>query len=365
MKILKIAAAFVVLVLVVLLSLIALFERIEPGEIGVRQNLWGGGIVPEDFDAGFHLGVVGMHEWHRLDRRTHFLSFSEHTAGGSGPSHRNRMERPPLEIRTVDNNTASLDVTVTFRIANGEANQIVAEGLKETYRDRVASQVVRVLREELAKLAPEDFVNTDTRLALVEETMPKLSEALAKFHVVPESLLIRAVRFPEEYEEKLQLKQLQQQLALLEESKRKVEEKLTETGTIEKITEAMEKEKRAEWQKRLQDAQSENDVRIAGILGEARVYDERVRAQADASYEKLVAEGKLALAQAEALRDQLRNAALDTLGGRIYQAREAARNLRVREVTLNSNDPSVPTILDVDALARLLIGAAPEAGGGD
>lgn len=365
MKIMKIAAALVVFLLVLLLSLIALFERIEPGEIGVRQNLWGGGIVPEDFDAGFHLGVVGLHEWHRLDRRTHFLSFTEHRSVAREASHCNRMERPPLEIRTVDNNTASLDVTVTFRIAEGEANRIVAEGLKQTYRDRVASQVVRVLREELAKLAPEDFVNTDTRLALVDQTMPKLSEALAKFHIVPEGLLIRAVRFPEEYEEKLQLKQLQQQLALLEESKRKVEEKLTETGKIEKITEAMEKEKRADWQKRLQDAQSENDILVARILGEARVYNERVRAQADASYEKLVAEGKLALAQVDALRDQLRNAALDTLGGRIYQAREAARNLIVREVTLNSNDPSVPTILDVDELARLLIGAAPQESAGD
>ena len=52
----------------------------------------------------------------------------------------------------------------------------------------------------------------------------------------------------------------------------------------------------------------------------------------------------------------MRNQALNTLGGRIYLARLAAENLRFESVTLNSNDPAIPSILDVDGLVKMLVG---------
>ena len=128
------------------------------------------------------------------------------------------------------------------------------------------------------------------------------------------------------------------------------------TGKIEKETEALEKEARAEWDKKLQDARSTNEVEVAGILAEANIYDNRVRPAADARYETLLADGKLAIAKAEALRDELRNEALDSLGGKILQARDAADNLRFESVTLNSNDPGVPTVIEIDKLVDLLVG---------
>ena len=110
------------------------------------------------------------------------------------------------------------------------------------------------------------------------------------------------------------------------------------------------KELIATWDKQLQDAQSTNEVKVAGVLGVAGEYDLSTRAEADAGYEVLIADGNLAVAKAEALRDELRNAALDTAGGRILQARDAAENLNFSSVTLNSNDPSVPSVIDIDAL---------------
>jgi hypothetical protein len=38
-------------------------------------------------------------------------------------------------------------------------------------------------------------------------------------------------------------------------------------------------------------------------------------------------------------------------------ARRAAENLNIRQVTLNSNDPRVPSVLDLDDLVKLLIGS--------
>jgi regulator of protease activity HflC (stomatin/prohibitin superfamily) len=332
-----------------------LFERIEPGQIGVRQSVWGGaGVKAEDFGPGFHWGVSGIHKWHLLDRRTHFLTFSE-PSGQSGFSrkHRNSQEELPLEIRTSDNNPVSVDVTVTYRIIPGEAHLIVSEGRKLIYMERVASTVRGVLREELAKLVPEDFVDTDIRLQLAAEALPILEESLALYHVKPETILIRAVRFLDSYEEKLQAKQLSE----LAKSLRKVEDELKITGTIEKETEALEKEARAEWNKKLQEAQSSNEVLVAQILAEAKIYENQVRPRADAAYETLIAEGKLAIAKAEALRDELRNEALDSLGGRILQARDAAENLQFESVTLNSNDPSIPSVIEIDKLVELLIGS--------
>lgn len=354
----KLLIGLVGLIGVALLVLSTLFERIEPGVIGVKQKLWGtAGVIPEDHMAGYHWGVAGVHRWHRLDHRTHFLTFAKTDLQlGKSRHHSNSIEEGPLDIRTRDNNPVAVDVTVTYRIIPGEAHQIVAKGLKGMYMDRVASQVRGVLREELARLNPGDFVNTDIRFQLSQEILPLLEQELASFHVKPESLLIRSFQFMETYEAKLQETQLTQQYTELAKSKRLVEDAMRATGKIEKETEAMAKELRADWDKRIQEATSNNEVKVAGILAEAAIYTNKVVPAADARYETLLADGKLAVDRAEALRDELRNAALDTRGGRILQARNAAENLRVESVTLNSNDPSVPSVIDIDELTSLLIG---------
>ena len=102
---------------------------------------------------------------------------------------------------------------------------------------------------------------------------------------------------------------------------------------------------------------SNNEVLVAEIRAETEKYDKRVRAEADADYETFVAEGGLAIDLAEALRNELRNKALDTVGGRIFLARQAAENLQFEHVTLNSNDPSIPSVIDIDAMVKLLVGS--------
>jgi regulator of protease activity HflC (stomatin/prohibitin superfamily) len=345
---------FGVLVIGVLVASL-LFEKIPPATIGVKQFMWGGGIVDEDYELGYHLGISGYHRWHFLDQRTHFVTFSRSRRS----SRSNSQEQAALEIRTRDNNTAAVDVTVTYRITPGEGHMIVQEGLKEAYRDRVKSTVEGVLREELAQLSPEDFVSTEIRMERAANILPVLAEAMAIFHVTPETIMIRAVRFPPEYENKLQKKQLTRQLAKLAPALQAVEEQLQVTGTIEKQTEAFVKTNRAEWDKQLQTMSSNNEVQIAEVLAEANVYQETTRAEADKEYVKLLAVGDLALAKAEALRNELRNVALDSRGGRIYLGIEAARNLRIESVTLNSNDPSVPSIIELDKLVKILVGEPP------
>ena len=360
----KILYALLGLVVLGLLSVSLFFERIEPGQIGVRQSLWGsGGVMEKDFGVGYHLGITGVHKWHVLDKRTHFINLaSESSLISESRRHRNMQQEEPLEFRTADNNVVTLDVTVVYRIEEGKGHEIVNDGAQILYRERVASQVRSVLREELSKLTPEDFQETDKRLIAAEDALPVLAESIAEYHVVPERILIRAVRFLPSYEDKLQQKQLAQQQERLAAAQRNVEDAEKRTGSIEKVTEAREKEETADWDKQLQEMRSVNEVAIREINAAAVRYENQVRPQADAEYETAVAEGKLAVAKAEALRDELRNAALDTAGGRILQARTAAENLQFDSVTLNSNDPSVPSVIDIDALTELLIGGGGEAG---
>ena len=341
----------IALLLLALIASALLLERVPPSKIGVKQSQWGGsGLELRDYQAGFHLGISGVHKWYLLDKRTHFLTFSDTSSSSD------RHSRQSLEIRTRDGNTANVDLTVSYIIKEDEAHLLVKNGLRDIYRDRVMSTVESVLRRQLAQLSSEDFYSTETRVARARETMPDLEEALAALHIRPSAILIRAVRFPEGYEARLQEKQLTRQKSQLAIARQRVEVQLQESGKAEKEIEAAEKEQRGTWDKLLQEKRSENEVKLAEVLGEANKTDQEVRANADADYETMIADGKLALDKAEALRNSLRNEALNTAGGRILMARQAAENLNIESVTLNSNDSSVPTIIDIPALVKLLIG---------
>lgn len=348
-----VGASILVLLVVILGGMFIV--KIEPHVIGVKQNQLGGGIEAKDYSTGYHLGVVFVHKWYEIDGRVHFVNFSKERSS-KYRSDTNVENAGSLDIRTRDNNTASLDVTVAYRIREGEAHLLVDEGIQTDYRDKVTRSVKGILMEELTKLSPEDLVDTEIRQQRVLETLPLMAQELSTYHVEPLHVLIRSVRFPVDYEEKLQQKQLTRQKALLATALQRQEKQSQVTESYEKETEALEKRLRGEWDVKLQEARSENDVLVAQIRADAGLYDKERRAEAEADYVASIADGELAVAKAEALRNELRNAALDTDGGRILLARQAAENLDIESITLNSNDPGVPTVIDVEAMVELLLG---------
>ena len=111
-----------------------------------------------------------------------------------------------------------------------------------------------------------------------------------------------------------------------------------------------------EWERKIQEKQSEYQVTIAQINADALLYAETTIAEGDAEREISKARGNLALEKAGALRDELRNMALDSIGGRILLALEAVDNLQIPEVTLNSDDPAVPMLLNLSQMTELLVG---------
>lgn len=353
---------FIIIGLVILVPLIfSIFVmRIPPSTIGVKQTMWGGsGIVEEDYSTGFHLGISGYHKWHLLSSKTHFIHFT-----GSRPTHRtsNATDQwtSPLNPRTKDNNVVKIDVSVSYRIKPGEAYKIVKNGAQAEYRDRVMSKVQGALLAQLSQLSSEDLQDTDQRLERAAESLPVLNEAISEYFCIAEHILIRRIEFPPDYESKLQDKQYLRQQANLDGALTLQAEEEKTVNLIDKKIGAEEKSLTQDWEKKIQEKKSEYEVLIAQIAADAEVYSATTRAQGDKERVVSEANGRLAVEKAEALRNRLRTEALNTKGGGILLGLVAAENLQLPKVTLNSDDPAVPTILDLDQLTKMLVGEAKD-----
>jgi regulator of protease activity HflC (stomatin/prohibitin superfamily) len=326
------------------------FRRVPPSMIGVKQMNFGGeGIVARDYPCGLHFGLRGLTDWHFVDGRTHVISFAWESEGG---------DHPMLDVRTKDGTLAQVGVSVPYRVKRGEAHDLVKEGLKTAYRQRVKSTVEKVMLEELADLSAADLASTNARLACAQAALPKLNAQLAALHVEAERVLITQVMFGIEYEKKLQLKQLTAQEALLFVAKTERDKQQVQNTMFLESIDASEKTIAAEMNKRIAERYAEGRRTIAGIETEAREYDKRRRTEAQAEYDRLVAAGERALSKSEQLKEEMANEVYDSKGGRMMLARRAAENLNIRQVTLNSNDPRVPSVLDLDDLVKLLVGGS-------
>ena len=349
----KIFVTVVGLALVGLVVLSTLFIRVHPWSYGVKENLVAGGVSESDARTGFRVShprraqvahdrpadalrdlLDGQPpERHRNDARG---------AGDPDQGRQPRQLRPDHHLQG-DRRQGERDRP------SGQRREVPRPGGRR-HRGHDA--------REAAKLSSEEIFSTEQRLEVAAGAPPALRVVLAKNFLEPEQVLIRAVRFQKSYEAKLQAKQLTYQELQLAQSQRLVEDERGKTESKSAEIEAAEKELRGDRDKELQTVRSENEVAIAGVRSEANVYDQQTRAESDADYETSIANGNLAIAKAEALRNELRNKALDTVGGRIYLAQQAAENLEFESVTLNSNDPRVPSVIDIGEMVKLLVGEA-------
>lgn len=327
-----------------------LLHRVEPTTIGVRQARWGGGIESRDYPTGLQFSVRPLHTWYELDARTRVIAFAHRSDGGSDPM---------LRVRTKDGNVARVAASVPYRIRPDEGHLLIGKGLRTTYPDLVRATVKKTLLVELAHLNSDDLCDPEMRIERVQATLPKLNQALAEYHVEAESIELRMVFFPQEYEQTLQTKQLSRQLKLLAEAEKELKNEELRVGQVEMEIEGEVQALHAQKKKDIAEIVARHKLEIGPNQHEIAATKKTRGAAADTEYAKLVAAGDIALHEAEAERTRLMAEAYGSPGGRLYLAREAAERLRVKEVTLNSNDPRVPSMLDLDELVRLFVGKAP------
>ncbi len=281
---------------------------VNPDEIGVRRSLVGG-VTQEDFGQGRVFDMPAYHHVYRLPR---FLLY-EHFLGSRGNA---------LNLRTRDNNLIDVDVSIVYRIKDGEGHKIIEEGLQDTYRLKVQSISKGFLNENLAELSNRDMMEPSKREEFAGAAVQAINRDLAQYHVrvIEGGVVLRAVRFTGKYEDKLQDKQLYQVKAKLDEAKRQESEAVTITDTKQKEIQKDQKLETEAWNFKIENARSEFEIGIAEINARALRYDRERRANADAACTKSEAEAGLAEARAEALGKRLEAEALATPAGRTYLA---------------------------------------------
>ncbi|MCK5797530.1 MAG: SPFH domain-containing protein, partial [Deltaproteobacteria bacterium] len=169
----RLSRYFLLFSALVLIARGCLMTTIQPGTVGVRYNN-ALGLLEEDLQPGWHLEITGLHRVWRLPTRYLFLKYSGRNA---------------LSIRTKDNNTVTVDVSVSYRVIPGQAWSVMDAGnhLKTSGRyrfERFANDTtISVLRERLAQLKSHDFYNTDRRLAIAKTTRDALNTALKGLHL--------------------------------------------------------------------------------------------------------------------------------------------------------------------------------------
>jgi hypothetical protein len=398
----KICKVIVVATLATWLVPILFLSRVEPNEIGVRTSATSG-VDESDLGPGWHWRVPGLHKLNTLPSSYFMLDFTEDSFG----------PQKPLVIRTKDNNTVVLDVSVSVRIKPGEAHALVAAGNhvqnpdgSYRYMQLAEETATSVLRAQLAVLDSVGYYSTERRLAASDAALKKLNDQLGTMHLEAQAVLIRAVTFRDEYEKQLMTIQLNEQNKLFDAASKVLAAKQQELDNYQQGTSAQVSQRAQEWIKRQAelerayqvglldvsddkpgstraklaamapaDVQALRDkaakifnidpasvgdeylIGINNIAAETLEYKNRVTAGADAIESRLQAEGDAMVAKVQGAYESNLNALLGSPGGKAYIAWQAAANVKFGDTLSFSSAEGIPSVLRLRQFAELFMGA--------
>ena len=370
---------------------------VEAGSVGVRYNN-AMGVHQHDLEPGYHLELMGLQRVYRLPTNYLLINYE-----GSDS----------FSVRTKDNNTILLEVSIPYRIKPGQAWKVMDAGNHLDTGDgkyrfqRFAEQTATgVLREHLAELQSEDFYNTTRRLAVTGEALKVLNKQLDAYHLEALTILVRATYFREEYENQLARIQLNEQQKLLDGAKRAVAQRQQDLDNFEQQSNAMVSAKEQDWAERIAELDrayqvgsidtgsdrapgaarkllmalsedkkkdlvakasqvfgiEESRVTDAHLLGiknveaEKTEYQQRVTAEADAVAARLDAEGEAKVAVLKGAYETRINQLLSSPAGRAYVAYNVANQVNFADTLTFQSSDGVPSVLDLGELARKLMG---------
>jgi hypothetical protein len=330
----------------------------------------------------------------------------DYTTDDKGP-------QKPLVIRTKDNNTVELDVSVPLRIKPGEAHELVASGNhvqdpdgRFRYQRLAEETATSVLREELATLDSVGFYSTDRRLAASAKALEMLNKQLAPMHVEGQAVLVRAVRFRPEYEKQLQQIQLNEQNKLLDAASQRLAGVQQSLDNYVQGTSAQVSARTQDWIKRQAelerayqvglldvaesspgaaraklaatapadvdalraeaakvfglDVASVSDgylIGIKNIQAETLEYKNRITAEADAVEARLGAEGDAMVAKVQGEYEIKLNVLLGSPSGKAYVAYKQAENVEFAKTLTFSSSEGIPSVLRLRQFAEQFMGA--------
>ncbi|MBA3502502.1 MAG: SPFH domain-containing protein [Myxococcota bacterium] len=371
--------------------------RVEPSEIGVRQSATSG-VLDEDLGPGWHWRVPGIHKLILLPSSYFMLDYTDDEKG----------PQKGLVIRTKDNNTVELDVTVPIRIKPGGAHTLVAVGnhVKDPdgrfrYQRLAEENATSVLREEMATLDSVGFYSSDRRQAASVKALEALNKQLAPMNLEAQAVLVRGVTFRVEYEKQLQQIQLNEQNKLLDAAAQKLAGEQQKLDNFVQGTSAQVSARQQDWIKRQAelerayqvgfldvvdstpgasraklatlppteveakraeaakvfglDPASVSDgylIGIKNIQAETLEYKNRITAEADGVQGRLAAEGDAMVARVQGEYEVKLNALLGSPAGRAYVAWRAADNVKFADTLTFSSGEGIPSVLRLRQFAE-------------
>jgi len=324
--------------------------HIPIGYSGVRVQQYGvfgkKGLIPKDFNPGWHRDLGPIDRWELFDTTVQSLEMIRNPLQGSSEG------QDDVKVQSADGYAVSLDVTVKYRLAEGQVYKVYQDtGSGTKYRTIVRNEAQRACMGLFGQMKTEDFYNPEERRKTAAEVKGRLTESLTDNSIEIIDVLIRNVQFDPEYENKIRAKKLADQEVELNKSMAHAEGMRGKTQVTEaetkKLVNIIVKEKEAE----LVTMQAETDLDIAKIQAGYRKFVTEKKADADLIAAEKEAEGTRIVKKAEAEGERLRNEAMSGPGGRVIVALEAARNLDLSEVTVSTMNTD---LLDVEEMAGKL-----------
>ena len=328
---------------------------VDVGEVGVRTQEYGifghRGLIAKDFGPGWHRDFGPIDSWQLFDSTIQTLEMTR------DPQQGDRQGRDDIRVQSADGYTVSVDVTIKYRIQEGMAYkmlQITGGGMK--YKTIVRNEAESACMDMFGQMTTEEFYNPHVRREKAALVNTSLQAALADKFIQVVDILVRDVQFDPEYETKIRRKKLADQEVELNKSLATAEEMSGKTQVTEAETERLVKIITKEQEAKLitMEAQTERD--ITKIKADYERYATERQADADLIASQLEAKGSLLIREAEAKGEELRNKAMQGVGGNTIVALEAAKNIRFSDVTISTVDTD---LLDIDGMATKL-GASPE-----
>ena len=273
-------------------------------EVGVRTCLWGifeeRGTQQVYEPGGVFVVAPIVNSWLSLTIAQQNLLMN------SNPNEGDRPVPDDITFKTKDGNNVYVDVNVMWRIDPQKAGYLVAQvGQSE---DEIKERLVRpfarsVIRDVFNEITSEEYYQVTVKNRMAARAKDQLSAELAPHGVLVDSLQVQQHRFDKEYQAAINAqKQAEADVQTLVEQQK----------NIEAAKRSELQGKRAEWNKRMEDANGE-----AG----------KVRNEADGYAQTKTNEAKalIAQAQAESAAVVKEAEALSKMGGDAYVKMQLAK----------------------------------------
>jgi SPFH domain / Band 7 family len=320
------------------------FKKVPIDRVGVRLSRFSGqGYDQKDYPPGYVWAPGVFFELELMDPTWQFLQM------GGGASR-------PLELRSSDQYTTTADLTVVYRVRQGNSHQVRRDiGPGVLFHRIFQTAAETALWSVLAELKTEEFFNAEKRVEqslatlnwlnnvakIDEKTVEKApieGDKLKKASLMEaNALLIRNILYDPRFEKQLLAKQLLDQNRLLNQTQEILEKEKQITEAIGKETDAKVLAVSEEMSKEIRKLVSSTDAQLAGINADAELWAQTLVAEANREKREKIALGELAKTQAQAIGDKAINEAYASKGGRLLLGRKIITNMQLGDIEINTN----------------------------